>query len=119
MGTASDRGAVSHIPEGDYGGVPWEQVAGTGRPVEVDVVMVSVFFGLGLTRHGLPHANVEALLRLVTDLNAHTRFVARRMRVPGDVAGADSVLSLADRLSVQCESRARLSAVQSGRVHGQ
>ena len=50
------------------------------------------FFGLGLTRHGVPHANVEALLRLVTDLNAHTRAIARRMRIPGDVAGADSVL---------------------------
>lgn len=53
----------------------------------------AVFFGLGLTRHGVPHANVEALLRLVTDLNAHTRFVVRRMRIPGDVAGADSVLA--------------------------
>ncbi len=52
----------------------------------------AVFFGLGLTKHCVPQANVEALLQLVTDLNAHTRFVARRMRVPGDVAGADSVL---------------------------
>ena len=51
-----------------------------------------VFFGLGLSQSGLGHANVEALLRLVTELNAHTRFYARRMRVPGDVAGADSVL---------------------------
>ena len=52
----------------------------------------AIFFGLGLTRHGTPHQNVEALLRLVTDLNEHTRFVVRRMRIPGDVAGADSVL---------------------------
>lgn len=52
----------------------------------------AVFFGLGLTRHGIPHINVEALLRLVTDLNRQTRFVVRRMRIPGDVAGADSVL---------------------------
>ena len=51
-----------------------------------------VFFGLGLTRHGVGHANVEALLRLVRDLNGFTRFQARRMRVYGDVAGADSVL---------------------------
>jgi formylmethanofuran dehydrogenase subunit B len=51
-----------------------------------------VFFGLGLTRHGISHINVEALLRLVTDLNHHTRFVVRRMRIPGDVTGADSVL---------------------------
>ncbi len=50
------------------------------------------FFGLGLTSGGLPHVNVDALLRLTRDLNSHTRFVARRMRVPGDVAGADSVL---------------------------
>ncbi len=58
----------------------------------VDCRYGAVFFGLGLTRHGIPHTNVEALLRLVTDLNAHTRFVARRMRIPGDVAGADTVL---------------------------
>ncbi|MCE9528371.1 MAG: formylmethanofuran dehydrogenase subunit B [Planctomycetales bacterium] len=50
------------------------------------------FFGLGLTQRGVGHANVEALLRLVRDLNAHTRFHARRMRVYGDVAGADTVL---------------------------
>ena len=36
--------------------------------------------------------NVEALLRLVTELNASTRFHAKRMRVPGDVTGADNVV---------------------------
>jgi formylmethanofuran dehydrogenase subunit B len=51
-----------------------------------------VFFGLGLSRRGLGHLNVEALLRLVAELNAHTRFHARRMRIPGDVTGADTVL---------------------------
>ncbi|MCL4203727.1 MAG: formylmethanofuran dehydrogenase subunit B [Pirellulaceae bacterium] len=51
-----------------------------------------VFFGLGLARTGSGHRNVEALLRLVADLNAHTRFHARRMRIPGDVSGADNVL---------------------------
>jgi formylmethanofuran dehydrogenase subunit B len=51
-----------------------------------------VFFGLGLTDGACGHHHVEALLQLVTDLNQHTRFVARRMRVSGDVAGADSVL---------------------------
>jgi formylmethanofuran dehydrogenase subunit B len=50
-----------------------------------------VFFGLGLSHNG--NRTVEALLRLVTDLNDHTRFYARRMRVSGDVAGADSVLA--------------------------
>jgi formylmethanofuran dehydrogenase subunit B len=52
-----------------------------------------VFFGLGLSRARLGHRAVEALLRLVTDLNAFTRFYARRMRVSADVAGADSVLA--------------------------
>jgi formylmethanofuran dehydrogenase subunit B len=51
-----------------------------------------VFFGLGLSRGRLGHRNVEALLRLAADLNAFTRFYVRRMRVSGDVAGADSVL---------------------------
>lgn len=51
-----------------------------------------VFFGLGLAQTGFGHANVEALLRLVADLNDHTRFTARRLRIPGDVAGADAVL---------------------------
>lgn len=60
-----------------------------------------VFFGLGLTgtelgqagaKSELGHHNVEVLLRLVTELNGVTRFYARRMRIQGDVSGADSVL---------------------------
>ncbi len=51
-----------------------------------------VFFGLGLAQRGIGHVNVEALLRLVADLNDFTRFTARRLRIPGDVTGADSVL---------------------------
>jgi formylmethanofuran dehydrogenase subunit B len=52
----------------------------------------AVFFGLGLAQRGIGHKNVEALLRLVEDLNAFTRFTARRLRIPGDVTGADAVL---------------------------
>ncbi|MEX0702432.1 MAG: formylmethanofuran dehydrogenase subunit B [Planctomycetales bacterium] len=52
----------------------------------------AVFFGLGLAQSGLGHLNVDALLRLVAELNDHTRFAARRLRIPGDVTGADSVL---------------------------
>lgn len=51
-----------------------------------------VFFGLGLARTHLGYLNVEALLKLVAELNDHTRFTARRLRVPGNVSGADSVL---------------------------
>jgi formylmethanofuran dehydrogenase subunit B len=51
-----------------------------------------VFFGLGLAQRGLGHLAVDALLRLTAELNAHTRFCARRLRLPGDVTGADNVL---------------------------
>lgn len=73
------------------GGVPLEQLVELAGRMKACTSGV-VFFGLGLTRQRLGHLNVEALLDLVTDLNAHTRFHARRMRVPGDVTGADSVL---------------------------
>ena len=53
----------------------------------------TVFFGLGLTRGDTAHRSVENLLRLTTELQTHTRFYARRMRLAGDVAGADSVLT--------------------------
>jgi formylmethanofuran dehydrogenase subunit B len=52
-----------------------------------------VFFGLGLSQTAFGQHNVEALLLLVRDLNDYTRFSARRMRVPGDVTGADTVLT--------------------------
>lgn len=51
------------------------------------------FFGLGLSMTRMGQHNVEALLRLVRDLNRFTRFSARRMRIPGDVTGADIVLA--------------------------
>lgn len=57
------------------------------------------FFGLGLTRTANPllsestsYMTVENLLRLTEELNAFTRFHARRMRIYGDVTGADNVL---------------------------
>lgn len=57
------------------------------------------FFGLGLTRtqdqllsESISHMTVENLLRLTEELNAFTRFHARRMRIYGDVTGADNVL---------------------------
>ena len=50
------------------------------------------FFGRGLTLGTNGHASVAALLSLTRELNAVTRFHARRMRVYGDVAGADAVL---------------------------
>ncbi len=61
-----------------------------------------VFFGLGLvetqmwapeSRPTAGNVNVGALLQLVAELNSHARFFARRMRLQGDVSGADNVLT--------------------------
>lgn len=61
----------------------------------------TVFFGLGLAGSRMwegskpqntGHIHVAALLKLVAELNAVTRFTARRMRMQGDVSGADNVL---------------------------
>lgn len=51
-----------------------------------------IFFGLGLTLSGSGQHNIEALLLLVRELNATTRFCARKMRIQGNVTGADTVL---------------------------
>jgi formylmethanofuran dehydrogenase subunit B len=83
-------------------GLPVEPAAATGAPLGLLQDLARrmkacrfgiVFFGLGLSMTGLGHRSVEALLLLVRDLNDHTRFYARRMRVQGDVTGADSVLA--------------------------
>jgi formylmethanofuran dehydrogenase subunit B len=83
-------------------GVPISRESAAGMPMELlkDVAQRMrscrygvVFFGLGLSMSGGGQHNVEALLLLVRDLNQHTRFCARRMRIPGDVTGADMVLA--------------------------
>ncbi len=52
-----------------------------------------IFFGFGLARRPAAHLAIEALVRLVTELNARTRFYVRRLRGSGDVTGADNVLA--------------------------
>jgi formylmethanofuran dehydrogenase subunit B len=83
-------------------GLPVEATPSTGAPLRLLKVLAErmkscrfgvVFFGLGLSMTGLGHRSVEALLLLVRDLNDFTRFYARRMRVQGDVTGADNVLA--------------------------
>ena len=86
---AAVQGVAFH--ENSVGGVPRAELLMLANRLKT-AQYGALFFGLGLTRHGVPQANVEALLSLVTDLNATTRCIARRMRIPGDVAGADSVL---------------------------
>jgi formylmethanofuran dehydrogenase subunit B len=83
-------------------GGPVEASSSTGAPLRLLEDLAErmktcrygiVFFGLGLSMSGLGQHNVEALLLLVRDLNNYTRFCARKMRVPGDVTGADMVLT--------------------------
>lgn len=52
-----------------------------------------IFFGMGLTMTRGKHANAEALLALVRDMNAHTRFVCKPNRGHGNVTGADNVVT--------------------------
>jgi len=86
------RGALRGLtPPESVGGVTRDDVESLAAEMQACRYGV-VFFGLGLAHGTVPHANVEALLRLVTDLNGFTRFTVRRMRNYGDVAGADSVL---------------------------
>lgn len=79
------------IPPDANSGAPRDQLSALARRMTSCRSGV-LFFGLGLSRQPLGHHAVEALLLLVRDLHHHTRFYARRMRVFGDVTGADSVL---------------------------
>ncbi|MFO0926552.1 MAG: formylmethanofuran dehydrogenase subunit B [Gemmataceae bacterium] len=86
------RGLTRGIDPGDdpVAGVPAGQVRDLATRM-MHCRFGIVFFGLGLARSGT--RTVEALLRLGIDLNRHARFYIRRMRLSGDVAGADSVLA--------------------------
>lgn len=51
-----------------------------------------IFFGLGLTMSRGRHMNIDAVLRLVRDLNDHTKFTILAMRGHHNVAGANHVM---------------------------
>lgn len=80
---ATATGSAAELPLDDL-----RQLAERMRSCRTGVI----FFGYGLARQPLGHRVVEALLQLVIDLNLQTRFYARRLRMLGDVAGADNVL---------------------------
>lgn len=80
------------LPESFNIGVPHEQLRQLAKQM-TSCRYGTIFYGRGLAQHALGHKNIEALLRLVAELNDHTRFTARGLHVPGNAAGADSVLS--------------------------
>jgi formylmethanofuran dehydrogenase subunit B len=52
-----------------------------------------ILFGMGLSASDGKYLNSEAVLAVVRDMNAYTRFVAKPMRERGNIAGADNVIS--------------------------
>jgi formylmethanofuran dehydrogenase subunit B len=87
------RGLLKGIEpaEGARTGLPLDQLKDLARRMRTCRCGI-IFFGYGLVLQPMGNHVVEALLQLVTELNRETRFYARRMRVGGDVSGADSVL---------------------------
>jgi formylmethanofuran dehydrogenase subunit B len=82
-----------NLPEaGAVTGLPLEKLAGLVDRMRRCKYGV-IFFGFGLSRGPNGHNTVEALLKLVRELNQYTRFSVRRMRGSGDVTGADMVLA--------------------------
>jgi formylmethanofuran dehydrogenase subunit B len=67
----------------------WQDLAERMKRAKFGVI----FFGMGLTMTRGKHANSEALLALVRDLNRYTRFVCKPNRGHGNVTGADNVVS--------------------------
>lgn len=77
--------------ENSVGGVPRDVLLALAERLRAGRY-TAIFYGSGLTKHGVPNANVEALYRLVAELNDHTRAVAHRMGAAGEAAGASNVL---------------------------
>jgi len=73
-------------------GAPYELLAELARRMKQARSGI-VFFGVGLARGEAGHCNVQALLQLVAESNEQVRWSAMRMRMQGNVVGADSVLA--------------------------
>jgi formylmethanofuran dehydrogenase subunit B len=90
------RGAAAwgpHSPsQGESGFVPLEFLSAWAELLK-RARYGAFFFGPSLGRARGGAATVEAALRLVRDLNAHTRFVALPLGAPGNAAGVEAVLT--------------------------
>jgi formylmethanofuran dehydrogenase subunit B len=84
------RGAIAHA--GEHAGAPAPLLNDLSQRMKRARCGV-IFFGVELARGESGHCNVQALLRMVTDLNDYGRWYAMRMRVQGNVVGADTVLT--------------------------
>lgn len=86
------RAAVKGNDVGDVAGVPSETIKRLVEKMKSCKFGV-IFFGLGLTMTGAKHMNVDAALRLVRDLNDHTKFTIIPMRGHGNVSGSNDVMT--------------------------
>ncbi len=75
----------------------------------------AVLYGSGLAHSNIGHTTIEALLRLVADLNVSTRFTARGLGNGADLPGADVVLTWLTGFPFAV-NMARLSPLQSRRI---
>lgn len=86
------RAAVKGYDVGDVAGVPSKIIKRLVEKMKSCKFGV-IFFGLGLTMTGGRHMNINAALRLVRDLNDHTKFAIIPMRGHGNVSGSNDVMT--------------------------
>ena len=86
------RAVVKGYDVADVAGVPSETIKQLVEKMKTCKFGV-IFFGLGLTMTGAKHMNVDAALRLVRDLNDHTKFTIIPMRGHGNVSGSNDVMT--------------------------
>ena len=86
------RAALKGYGVGDVAGVPSETIKQLVEKMKGCKFGV-IFFGLGLTMSKGKHLNVDAALRLVRDLNDHTKFTIIPMRGHYNVSGANDVMT--------------------------
>jgi formylmethanofuran dehydrogenase subunit B len=79
------------LEEGQTSGVPLAALRSLGERMRAARCGV-VFFGVDLARGPSGHCNVETLFQMVEEMNVPARWFAMRMRIQGNVVGADSVL---------------------------
>ncbi len=86
------RAVIKGYEVGDVAGVPAEMIKQLAERMKGCRFGI-IFFGMGLTMSSGKHMNIDAALRLVRDLNDHTKFTITPMRGHFNVAGAGEVLT--------------------------
>jgi len=86
------RTAVKGYEVGDVAGVPSKTIRELAEKMK-ECKFGVIYFGLGLTMSSGRHMNVDVALRLVRDLNDHTKFTINPMRGHFNVTGANDVMT--------------------------